>query len=58
MSKVYRLSKEEPPLTIICEGCSVEIGKGYTYGYMFYCEDCMKAIERAARVNAEFDEPG
>lgn len=44
----------ETTFTIICERCYIEIGHGYTYGYMFYCDECTRMLERARAVE-DFD---
>lgn len=52
MGKLLHIN--DKPLKIICERCYTEIGQGYTYGYMFYCDECMKVLERAQAVK-DFD---
>lgn len=49
MGKLIKL-RESVPLRIFCERCFEEIGEGFTYGYLFYCDECMRIIERAKAV--------
>lgn len=52
MGKIFYMKKK--PLTIQCERCGIEIAQGYTFGYIFYCEYCIKIEERAKAVQ-DFD---